>query len=123
MYCLPQRLKSTFFEIFSCGLFSAFLFLCHNELKVRSKKYYKRRWFYPLRQTVHCPAKMVFFPSFSSLCSMLPLRRLCIIVLFLCEENNNRFRFGRWWSLFHCGVGDPHYYTFNFTIGAVITIR
>ena len=45
---LPQRIKSTFFEIFS-----------HSSGSERSiQKNFKQRWFYTLRQTVYYPVKM-----------------------------------------------------------------
>ena len=31
-----------------------------------TQNFFKKRWFWPLRQTVHCLAKMDFFPNFPS---------------------------------------------------------
>ena len=50
---LPRRLKSTYF----------FIIPLVSSGPLRAKKH----WFYPLRQTVHCSAKMDFFQRFSSL--------------------------------------------------------
>ena len=55
---LPQRLKPTFLETF----FSLRILFWEPPLE----KFPKKHWFYPLRQTVQCPAKWRFFPSFIS---------------------------------------------------------
>ena len=59
---LPQRLKSRFVEIF-------FFALGHLQ-GPSTRKNITKCWFWPLRQTVHCPAKMDFFLRFSSLCNI-----------------------------------------------------
>ena len=60
---LPQRLKSSFFEFFS----SVQVPFGDPPLEKFSKNIDFSLW---MRQTVHCPAKMDFFPRFNSLCTI-----------------------------------------------------
>ena len=60
---LPQRLKSMFFEKIS----SLRVSFGGPSLEKNLKNIDFR--LQPLRQTVHCPAKMDFFPRFSSMCT------------------------------------------------------
>ena len=73
LHNLPQRLKSTFFEIFSS---------LHWPLQGCSvRKNFKKRWFYPLRQTVQCPAKMRPKLWKSHIVMWRPNRNICVVVV------------------------------------------